>query len=52
MIKIELSAAEAEALAAALHDLAIDMDDDGREGAFEASPLAAILRKLRAALRS
>ena len=46
---LELTAKEAEALKNLLVEEASRMDDDGNEGAFDASILKTIYRKLRAA---
>ena len=48
---ITLTTEELAALIEALNDTAIQMDDDGNEGAFAASPLASVAAKLRAARR-
>ena len=49
-ITLTLTASEADALLWELAEDAMRLDDDGNEGAFAATPLAVILRKLRAAM--
>jgi len=39
---------ELEQIRALLVEKAMEMDDDGREGAFDASPLAALYKKVNA----
>jgi hypothetical protein len=51
MAQVELSAAELSALIDTLVERAQEMDDDGREGAFDASPLKPIYVKLVQARR-
>jgi len=43
--KLELTRAELDALLTQLDETAMEMDDDGREGAFDASPLRPIWEK-------
>tara|TARA_R110000868_G_scaffold115819_1_gene309033 strand:+ start:440 stop:601 length:162 start_codon:yes stop_codon:yes gene_type:complete len=49
---ITLTEAQLSALIDCLGDVEIWMDDDGNDGAFEASPLFPIYQKLRAARKS
>lgn len=51
-IKLALAAPELEALYDVLNEERMRMDDDGNEGAFAASPLQAIQRKIIAARRA
>jgi hypothetical protein len=49
---LALSDSEISALLDLFNEEAMRMDDDGREGAFDASPLRPIERRLRALARS
>lgn len=47
-IKVEFTAAEINELINLLVDTSMQMDDDGRDGAFDASPLHRIYQRLLA----
>lgn len=50
-MKIDFTADELDALYECLTNVAMDMDDDGRDGAFDASPLRPAFNKIREAAR-